>query len=156
FNNLLPSRIGELSYVVLLKERSGGAAADGGVSLVGLRFLDFITLGFVFLLSVASFRGPHTVEAFRDLPPVAGASVVVLSAALAAMPRLTAWVHRWLRADLAHAAPGGLRARIERAAERTVETFERTAGTAVYLQAGFLSLVIWYAKFLAFTLMVHS
>lgn len=156
YNNLLPSRIGELSYVVLLREKKGLSAADGVVSLVVSRFLDFITLGLIFLLSVASFRGAHAVEAFRGLPIVAVASVVVLSCGLVAMPRIVAWLHRWLGADLANARPGSLRARVEQAAERMVETFERTAGASTYVKAGLLSLVIWYAKFLSFTLMVHA
>lgn len=156
YNNLLPSRIGELSYVVLLREKKGLSAADGVVSLLVSRFLDFIALGLIFLLSVASFRGAHAVEAFRDLPLVAVASVFVLSAGLITMPRAVAWLHRWLGADLANAKPGSLRARVEQAAERMVETFERTAGASTYVKAGLLSLVIWYAKFLSFTLMVHA
>ncbi len=156
FNNLLPSRIGELSYVVLLKQQRGVTTADGVVSLLVSRFLDFITLGLIFLLSVASFRGTHAVQAFKNLPLVAVSSVVVLSIGLAALPRLTVACHAWLRRDLGRLVPGSLRARIERGAERVVETFERTAGTAVYLKAGLLSLVIWYAKFLAFTFMVHA
>ncbi len=156
YNNLLPSRIGELSYVVLLRQKKGLTAADGVVSLVVSRFLDFITLGLIFLLSVASFRGAHSVEAFRDLPLVAISSVLLLSAGLVAMPTITTRVHQWLNRELASAPPESLRARIERTAERMVETFERTAGTASYLKAGLLSLVIWYAKFLSFTLMVHA
>ncbi|MFN7956215.1 MAG: lysylphosphatidylglycerol synthase transmembrane domain-containing protein [bacterium] len=156
YNNLLPSRIGELSYVVLLKQKKGLSAADGVVSLVVSRFLDFITLGLIFLLSVASFRGAHSVEAFRNLPLVAVSSVVLLSGGLVAMPALTSRFHRWLNRELASAPPESFRAKVERTAERMVETFERTAGTSSYLKAGLLSLVIWYAKFLSFTLMVHA
>lgn len=52
FNNLLPARTGELSYVYLLKEKAGLNINYGLSSLMIARIFDLVGISFLFLLSI--------------------------------------------------------------------------------------------------------
>ncbi len=53
-NNILPARLGELSYIYLVKKLHRIPAADGIASLTIARMFDLIALSFLFLLSAFS------------------------------------------------------------------------------------------------------
>lgn len=63
FNNLLPARTGELSYIYLLKKVRDIPSGTGIATLMMARFLDFLVIATLFLLAV-TFVGelPETVS----------------------------------------------------------------------------------------------
>jgi len=56
FNNLLPARTGELSYIFLLKEISGKKSTDGIITLFVARIFDVFSIGCLFILIVLSLH----------------------------------------------------------------------------------------------------
>jgi len=55
-NNILPARTGELSYVYILKKIYSRNTSEGIASLTVVRFFDFITIFFLFFLSVSHIQ----------------------------------------------------------------------------------------------------
>lgn len=92
FNNLLPSRSGELSYIYLLKKRHGISGSEGLATLVAARLYDFAVLASFFLISAFLFLGTFNK---LSLGEIALGSLVILSAAVTLIFNLER-VMRWV------------------------------------------------------------
>ncbi len=82
FNNLLPSRSGEFSYIYLLKKRQGISGSEGLATLVAARFYDFAVLSSFFLISAFFYIGSSNK---MSLGEIAIGAVFILSVAVLAI-----------------------------------------------------------------------
>ncbi len=80
FNNLLPSRSGEFSYIYLLKKRQGVSGSEGLATLVAARLYDFAVLAAFFLVSGFFFFGTFTTMTLEE---IALGSAVIFAASVA-------------------------------------------------------------------------
>ena len=156
-NQVLPVRTGELSYVVLLRNRFHVASAAGVATLAAARALDALALA-LYLAAGLLFYGAH-----RALPLTAlyGASAVLAGLAWGAilfLPALAAGLAR-----IAEAILRGLRvadrpfpARLLAKAEEVPTALEALRGHGRLLPAFLWSLCTWFCLFAACYLVLLS
>ena len=66
-NHVLPARTGELSYVMLLRQRQNISVSSGTATLIAARLIDLMAMGFFFTASLFFYWHRITVPGFRLL-----------------------------------------------------------------------------------------
>jgi glycosyltransferase 2 family protein len=155
-NNVLPSRLGEVSYPVLLKRQTGLGLDEGVVTLALSRLLDLLTLAAIFLVAVV-WVGQSPGTTLGSLPVLALSAAFALLVLLAGLRPLAALAHRAVaRGARGRGRTGAWLGRLAPLVARVREAIERSAGLGPLLAGGVLTLGIWAGKFLAFTWMVRA
>lgn len=157
FNNLLPSRSGELSYIYLLKKRQGLSGSEGLATLVAARLYDFAVLASFFLVSVFFFWNTSSMS-FAEL--VTG-SLVILAVAVALilnLSRFVGWgyslvkkVALWFKIEQKKA----VRYILDKG-EETLASFSAMKSKKNFIPLVLTSFCVWGFKFLSYYFMMRA
>ncbi len=157
FNNILPSRSGELSFPYFMHTRHRVSVGESAGALILARVFDYLAVALLFLtFSLGQWSRLDS----RAAPIIAGtAGLLALSVAgLALTPWLGAWGLRGLRWLLGR-WPGEERtwaARILQGAERMIATFQQLRRGRIWLLTLFWSLLNWLGVFAWFTAFLYA
>ena len=142
FVDLLPARLGELSYVYLLTQRAGRPAEDGLASLFLAVLFDLVALAPLLILAILVVGGDGTIS----VPILAGAALSLGALAYAAMRvavPVGTRIARWI--ILNHSTPG--RAKTAQLIQRTVGALRDVQSRQVFGRVLLVSMVVRLCKF---------
>ena len=142
FVDLLPARLGELSYVYLLSERGGRPAEDGLASLFLAVLFDLVALAPLLILAILVVGGDGTIS----VPVLAGAAVSLGVLAFAAM-RVAAPIGTWVAGWIAPDGTVPWRAKAAQLIQRTVEALRDVQGRQIFGRVLLVSMVVRICKF---------
>lgn len=148
FNNVLPSRSGEVTFVYMMRQQHDVPAGEAAAVLVVARIFDYLAVATLFVIT-----------ALLSLPRLPGYALwVVLTvtllllltvAVLAAIPWLGQWGLGLLERLLGHRRLRKLTLStlILRASQAAVRAFEAIRSVRTYALTGLCSLLIWLGTF---------
>ena len=142
FVDLLPARLGELSYVYLVTQRAGRPAEDGLASLFLAVLFDLIALAPLLILAILVVVG----DGALSVPLLAGAASVLGLLAYASMrvaAPLGTWVVEWFAPD----GSADWRARAAQLIRRTVEALRCVQSRRIFGPVLMVSMVVRLCKF---------
>lgn len=155
-NGVLPARMGELSYVYLLKKMHQRSIGDGVATLVVARIFDFVVIVVFFLLSLQFMR--DTPSALVDSAWVGGLIIVALVSFLALLLYLGRSLLNSVKSlfKTFHLVRWNLGKHLLAKAEETMESFDRIKffGLLKYFQLILVSCGIWLSLYLLIYLLV--
>lgn len=142
-NNIMPARLGELSYVYLAKKKHGVSTGEGIATLLVARVFDFITISLLFFLAASSISDlPHIIS---QATRIAMIFIIILVLLLVALVHFKERSLRSIRSCVT-----ALRIQkykpidyILRKTEETVESFNIIRSSRVILYVFILSILIW-------------
>ena len=142
FVDLLPARLGELSYVYLLTQRAGRPAEDGLASLFLAVLFDLIALAPLLILAILVVGGGGAIST----PLLAGAAVglglLAYTSMRVAVP-LGGWVAAWIATD----ATVTWRVTAAQLIRRTVEALRGVQRRRIFGRVLMVSMVVRLCKF---------
>ena len=142
FVDLLPARLGELSYVYLLTQRAGRPAEDGLASLFLAILFDLVALAPLLILAILVVGGDGTVSVPVLTAAAVGLFVIAFALMRAAVP-IGGWVARLL--DPTHTATW--RARTAALALKTVDALGEIQRRQIFGRVLLVSMVVRLCKF---------
>jgi len=142
FIDLLPARLGELSYVYLLTTRAHRPAEDGVASLFLAILFDIVALAPLLLLAILVVGGDGTVS----VPLLTAAAIALGALALAAM-RIAAPIGERVADRLGPAGTAGWRAQAVRLILKTVEALRDVERRRIFGRVLLVSMVVRVCKF---------
>ena len=142
FIDLLPARLGELSYVYLLTTRAHRPAEDGVASLFLAILFDVVALAPLLLLAILVVGGDGTVS----VPVLTAAAIGLGALALAAM-RVAAPVGAWVATRLGPADAAGWRGQAVGLVLKTVEALRDVEQRQIFGRVLLVSMVVRVCKF---------
>ena len=148
FVDLLPARLGELSYVYLLSRRAGRTVEDGLASLLLAVLFDVVALTPLLVLAVVVVGGGGTVPAGW----LAGISVALAAGAYGAM-RIAAPVAVWV-GDRLDGTPEGWRLRVAGWLRGTAGALRAAWARGIFVPVLLLSMGVRICKFGSYYLLV--
>ncbi len=157
FNNILPSRSGELTFPYFMHTRHRVSVGESAGALILARVFDYLAVALLFL-AFGLWRWPRLDSRAAPIIAVTAGLLALSVAGLALTPWLGAWGLRGLR-WLFGRWPGEERpwaARILRGAERMIFTFQQLRRGKVWLLTLFWSLLTWLGVFAWFTAFLHA
>ncbi len=147
FVDLLPARLGELSYVYLLTKRAGRPAEDGLASLFLAVLFDLVALVPLLILAILVVGSDDMIS----VPILAGAAVTLGALAFLAMRAavpLGTWVARWLGpGDPLQFETAPWRAKVAQLIRRTVEALRNVRSRGIFWRVLLVSIVVRLCKF---------
>ena len=144
FVDLLPARLGELSYVYLLTTRAGRPVEDGLASLMLAVAFDVVALTPLLLLAVLVVGGGGAVSGPWLALAATALGLVAYVGARAAAPiglRVAAWM------DAPDAGPPGRRAQLATLIRRTAEALAGSWRRGIFTHVLVLSMIVRLCKF---------
>jgi hypothetical protein len=155
FNNLLPSRTGEMSYIYLLKTRHGLPGSEGLATLLVSRLYDFAVMAAFFLISVFFFVRKFSMT----IEEIMIGSAVLLGAMVFLIFNLNRLVSFGLRLAQKIAGRFGgakwVRFVLEKGRE-TEESLSAIRDNRRYIRIGATTALIWGTKFLSFYILMNA
>ena len=142
FVDLIPARLGELSYVYLLTQRAGRPAEDGLASLFLAVLFDLVALAPLLLLAILIVGGEGTISV-----PVLTAAAVTLGALAFAAMRVAAPVGTWIAGTIAPNGTAHWRVKAAGLIHRTVEALRDVQGRRIFGRVLLVSMVVRLCKF---------
>lgn len=142
FVDLLPARLGELSYVYLLTKRAHRPAEDGVASLFLAILFDVVAIAPLILLAVFVIGGDGTVSV-----PVLTAAAIGLGALAFAAMRVAAPIGVWVAERLGPAGATGWRAQAVGLVLKTVEALRDVEQRRIFGRVLLVSMVVRVCKF---------
>lgn len=147
FVDLLPARLGELSYVYLLTKRAGRPAEDGLASLFLAVLFDLIALVPLLILAILVVGSDGTIS----VPILASATVALGALAFIAMKvavPIGTLVARWLGPGILPQYETALwRAKAAKLIRRTVEALRDVQSRSIFWRVLLVSMVVRLCKF---------
>ncbi len=144
FVDLLPARLGELSYVYLLTARAGRPVEDGLASLMLAVAFDVVALAPLLVLAVLVVGGGGAVAGPWLALAAVALGLVAYAGARVAAPigmRLAAWIAP------AHAGPTGRRTQLAALIRKTADALATVWARGIFAQVLVLSMIVRVCKF---------
>ena len=142
FVDLLPARLGELSYVYLLTQRAGRPTEDGLASLFLAVLFDLVALAPLLILAVLVVGSDGTISA----PVLTGAAVTLGVLAVVAM-QIAAPVGSWIAGWIAPSGTVPWREKAAQLIQRTVEALRDVHRRRIFAPVLLVSMVVRLCKF---------
>ena len=142
FVDLLPARLGELSYVYLLTRRAGRPAEDGLASLFLAVLFDLVALAPLLILAILVVGGDGTISV-----PVLTAAAVALGALAFATMRVADPIGTWIAGTIAPTGTAPWRVKTAHLMRRTVGALRDVQGRRIFGPVLLVSMVVRLCKF---------
>ena len=149
FVDLLPARLGELSYVYLLTKRSQRPAEDGLASLLLAVLFDVMALAPLLILAALVVGSDGTLSILSLVVAAIGLAAVSIAVMWTAGPAGT-WVANWIGTD----HPMVWRAKAAQLAHRTVNALREVQSRRIFGLVLLVSVVIRLCKFGSYCFLV--
>jgi uncharacterized protein (TIRG00374 family) len=142
FVDLLPARLGELSYVYLLTQRGGRPAEDGLASLFLAVLFDLVALAPLLILAILVVGGDGTLSV-----PILATAAVTLGALAFTVMRIAVPVGTWIAGWVTPDGAVPWRARLADLIHRTVEALRDVQRRQIFGRVLLVSMVVRLCKF---------
>jgi len=146
YNRVLPFRTGEVSYILLLRAEGVVTGTEAAASLLVARIFDYLTISFLFVLTVFFMRFSGTLQLIAW---VMAFFMAVAFGALAAMTfgghKFFDWFHRLTQNFEGRA--GAILQKAEEKGREGVESLQSIGSKSTYGRTFLFSLLIWLAMF---------
>ena len=142
FVDLLPARLGELSYVYLLTRRAQRPAEDGLASLFLAVLFDVVALAPLLILAVLVVGGDGTISV-----PVLSAAAIGLGLLAFAIMRVAVPVGGWVASRIGTDDTTGWRFTLAQLTQKTVSALRDVQRRRIFGQVLLVSMVVRLCKF---------
>ncbi|MFQ5594358.1 MAG: lysylphosphatidylglycerol synthase transmembrane domain-containing protein [Anaerolineae bacterium] len=148
FNNVLPSRTGELTFIYMMRDQHDVPAGEAAAVLAVARIFDYLTVAALFVI-VAIFSLSRLPDYALWVILTAAFFMLLAATMLASIPWLGQRGMTLAERLLSHRRLAGMKisAVILRVGHRAVEAFQAIHSRRAYGVAGFWSLLIWLGTF---------